>query len=310
MEDEAVSQNVSIDTQRSSPQPVPLAASAKALARRVVSRALWLVRPRLPLVLVRPFVERKIRRALADPATMTNAGEHMEHLLGAVGRSSEVEAGSRGYVEHWAWCHELRWHPRSVTRQRVEGIEHLLAARSEGHGVFLSFVHHAHFDGAFASVSRAGVPVHVLVGARAMRTAGPNLLQHLHVVGKGGALMSAEAGTSGIADELRKGHVVAAAIDVPGGSVATFAGRQVRCSSGPARAAFFAGSPVVVMTSHRSADGTTYLQLSEPLHPRDFDSVELLLAELVRRHEGPLLAWPDAAYIPMVCWKPVEPEDA
>lgn len=266
---------------------------------------MWLFRPRLPLALVRPLVHRKIQRALADPAAMADAREHMEHLLGAIGRSDEIDAASRGYVEHWLWCHELRWHPRAVARQRVDGAEHLATAHALGRGVVLSFVHHAHFDGVFGSVARTGTPVQVLVGAREMKSGGPNLRQHLHVVAKGGGLMSAEVGTAGIVERLESGEVIAAAIDVPGGSTASFAGRQVRCSSGPARAAFVAGAPVVVLTSHRGPD-RSYIRLSEPLLPEQFDSTEDLLAEMVRRHEGALLAWPEAAYIPRVCWTPAE----
>ena len=134
---------------------------------------------------------------------------------------------------------------------------------------------------------------------------GPNLTQFFHVVGMGGGLLPASVGTAGLVDELKRGRVVAAAIDVPGGSTSTFAGRDVKCSSGPARAAVMAGSPVVVLTSHREAD-SSYIRLHEPLMPEDFGSVEELLERLVRVHEGPVMAWPEAAYIPAVCWRPVD----
>lgn len=280
-----------------------------ALARAVISRALWIARPRVPLAAVRPRIERKVQRALADPVVMEDARKHMEHLLGAIGRTDQVEAASRGYVEHWTWCEELRWHPRSVTRQRVEGIEHLRAAHALGRGVVLSFVHHAHFDGVFGSVGRLGIPIQTVAGAREMSIGGasPSLRQHLRVVAKGGGLVSAGVGTAGIVEELRKGRVIASAIDVPGGSLTTMAGRAVKCSSGPARAAFLAGAPVVLLTSHRGTDGTSYVQLHEALMPAEFASADELLEAMVRRHEGPLLEWPEVAYLPTVCWWPAEP---
>jgi len=125
------------------------------------------------------------------------------------------------------------------------------------------------------------------------------------VFGSGGGLISPKVGTAGLIEELRRGRVVAAAIDVPGGSAATFAGRQVRCSSGAAHAAVAADAPVVVLTSHRDEDGV-YIRLSEPLEPGDFDDAGALLEELVRQHESALLQWPEVAYIPKVCWTPVD----
>ena len=149
---------------------------------------------RLPLLVTRPFIRWRVRRALDDPASINDARQQMEYLLGAIGRSAEVEAASREYVEHWVWCDSLRWHPRSITRQRIDGSQHLVAAVRLGRGVVLSFVHHAHFAGVFASVARTGIPVHVV--AAALTSPGPNFIQHLTVVGKGGGLVSAARGTT------------------------------------------------------------------------------------------------------------------
>lgn len=281
-----------------------LIGSGLLFTRRAVVRALWLARPRLPGFLLRPYVDRKVAAALAEPAVMDDARMHMDHLLGAIGRSSEVEDASRGYVEHWTRFEELKWRPRLVTRQAVEGAEHLRAAHALGRGVMLSFVHHAQYDGIFKSVARAsGVPVKVVAADRA--APGPNLFQHYRVVGSGGGLISAAVGIAGLVEELKGGAVVASAIDVPGSSVTTFAGRQVKCSSGPARSATLAGAPVVMLTSHRGPDGPV-IKLGEPMLPEDFSSVDELLQELVRRHEGPLLEWPEVAYLPTVCWRPVD----
>jgi lauroyl/myristoyl acyltransferase len=285
---------------RSSGQP--LLVRSVILVRRVIGRTMWILWPRVPYRVARPLIQRKVRRALADPARLGDAREQMEHLLGAIDRSSEVDAASRAYVEHWVRCDWLHWNPRTITRQRVEGGEHLIAAHGIGKGVLLSFVHHAHFAGFFASVARIGVPVHVV--AAPLASPGPNFIQHLHVVGKGGGLVSAGRGTAGIVEELGRGRVVASAIDVPGGSRASFAGRQVRCSSGAAHAAIAAGAPIVVLTSHHDEDGP-YIRLSEPLDPEQFDGAQELLAELVARHEEAVLAWPEVAYLPTTCWSPI-----
>ena len=65
---------------------------------------------------------------------------------------------------------------------------------------------------------------------------------------------------------------------------------------------------MVVLTSHRDENGV-FIRLSEPLDPHHFGGAHELLHELVRRHEVALLAWPEVAYLPKVCWTPVDQEE-
>jgi lauroyl/myristoyl acyltransferase len=233
---------------------------------------------------------------------MDHARNQMRHLLGE-SAPSDIDPLACAFIDHWTWCDELRWHPRTVTRQPVRGAENLTTALAAGRGVMLSFVHHGHFDGAFASVARAtNVPVHALASAEAMRNGGPNMQQHLRVCGSGGGLVPSDSGTRGLIAELGAGKVVAAAIDVPGGSTVDFLGRTVRCSSGSVHAAIGAQAPVVVMTSHHDTSGS-YLQLSEPLWPTDFSGADELLSTIARHQEQPLTDWPEATYLPMLVWQ-------
>lgn len=274
-----------------------------SLVRRAVVRTVWILWPRLPYRVAQRRTRLTARRALNNPAVMADARQQMEHLLGAVGRSDEVDGAAAAYVLHWVKDDELRWHPGRITRQRVVGIENLHAARSLGKGVVLNFVHHAHFAGAFASVARRGVRVKVVAANLAFPS--PRFIQHLRIVGMGGGLLRASRGMDGMIEELARGAVVAVAIDVPGGSEAVFAGRRVRCSSGAAHAAFRAGAPVVTLTSHHDADGV-FVRLGEPIFPGRFNNAAELLAELVRRHESAILEWPEATYLPTTCWVPLD----
>ena len=266
---------------------------------------MWLFWPRLPFWLARRKIEWQTQRALNSPAAMDAARLQMQHLLGAVGRTGDVTDAARAHIVFWIKCDELRWHPRKLTRQRVEGLENLLAAHRLGSGVVLSFVHHAHYVGAFGSIAREGLPIKVVAASAASRK--PFFIQHMHVVKKGGGLLPVTRGTAGIVEELKRGGVVAVATDIPGGSEVTFAGRRVKCSSGAAHAAVRAEAPVVVMTSHRDGDGVV-IRLSEPIPPDPARNAPEILSEIVRQHERAVLQWPEAASNPLFAWSPVATE--
>lgn len=279
----------------------------KTRLRRVVGRILWLLRPRLPMALTRPIVNRRIRRRLSTPAHVEDARAQMHHLLGAVGRGHEVDDLVPDYIARTAWRQELRWHPRIIARQPVEGMRHLRDAHALGRGVVLSFVHHAEFGGLFASVSRQGIPVRVLAAGAAMVAPGPNMIQHLSVVGSGGGLLSSGDGVTGMERTLRAGEVLAAAIDVPGRTAIRFAGRQVHCSAGCAVAAVRASAPIVVATSHPLEGSRGVIRLHPHVDPADFDDVDTLVQHLATSHEGAVLESPASAYLPLTAWSETPP---
>jgi lauroyl/myristoyl acyltransferase len=129
------------------------------------------------------------------------------------------------------------------------------------------------------------------------------LQQHIRVAcSGGGSPLSAGVGAQGIIDRLTRGHVVAIATDVPGRTPLRFAGRDVVGSFGAARTAADAGSPVVVMTTERDAQGP-FVRVHEALEPKHFDSPQALLQHLVAVHERAVLAWPEACDLPLSRWK-------
>ncbi len=267
------------------------------------------VRRHIPPALLPLLVGARFLLAWSRSSVREDARAQMGFLLEKTRPEADVEAAARDYVKQQIWRGELRWHPERITRMRVEGIEHLLAARDRGRGVMLNFVHHGTYEGGFASLGRLGAPAHMIVYPYMVRDDAPRWLkQHMRVAcTAGGTRVSAEIGTPGIVNLLNEGAVVAVASDVPGRTPLRFVGRDVLGSFGAARIAADAGAPVVVMHMEFDDDGP-YVRLSEVLEPKEFDSPEALLEEMLARHEQVLVQWPEHTDLPLSRWGRVEDE--
>jgi lauroyl/myristoyl acyltransferase len=276
----------------------------KGLIRNIA----WLLHPRLPWPLAKRLLARRTKAALQSPYRRAVALEQMTYLLSDVASPEEIEAAAERYIEFSLYEDELRWHPRRSVRHRVEGGEHLLAAKAEGRGVILHFAHHAFYSGTFAAIRRAtGVETHALVRHGALGwNVGPSLRQHMLVVRRGGALLYAGLGSNGVTERLAQGDVVAMASDAPGSSVVSFLGHDVKCSSGAVWTAREANTPIITVDGWRDEDGKDVIRLSPPVYPADHDPKELLQL-LVSRHEEAILAWPEATFAPTLTWPRVKP---
>lgn len=275
-----------------------------ALARN----AAWLVRPRLPWPIARRLLARRTRIALASSYRQGVAREQMTYLLDDVATPDEIEAAAQRYIEFSLLEDELRWHPRRSTRHRVEGVEHLRAAKAEGRGVILHFAHHGFYSGMFGAIRRAsGIEIGAMVRQGALGwNVGPSLRQHMLVVRRGGSLVYAGVGSSGVADRLARGEVVAMASDAPGSSTVRFAGHDVKCSSGAVWTAREANTPIVTVDGHHDERGHV-IRISAPIFPADHEDPKELLQLLVSRHEEAILAWPEATFAPTLAWPRVDP---
>ncbi|MDN4174540.1 hypothetical protein QWY28_16385 [Nocardioides sp. SOB77] len=266
-------------------------------------------RRHIPDVAVPAITRTRLARARKDDARAAKAHREMDFLLGGVSTPAEVDRAAERYLERDILRSELRWHPKLITFQEVEGVANLVAARKRGRGVVISFLHHGHYEGAVASVCRADQPMLVVVSPEMLAPDAPEFLkQHVRTgTVSGGRPLDATVGAKGMLAALAEGEVLAIASDVPGRTPIRFLGVDRLGSFGAARLATGAGAPVVSMTAHPDADGRPYLRLSEPLDPRDFASPDDLLLEMVRLQEAPVLAWPEAYHQPTLRWGAVQP---
>ncbi|MFL6062446.1 MAG: hypothetical protein ACJ72E_14525 [Marmoricola sp.] len=264
------------------------------------------VRGLVPAAALPGLVRRRVERLWADPVYRAEQQAEMRFLLEHTARADEVARLARGYCEDAMLRGYLRWHPRAITRQPVDGAHWLTTRRDTSRPVVLSFVHHARYDGLFASLARHGADLDILTLPDALEPDAPApIRQHVRVVRRGGRMVPTTGGTEAIIAAMRPGSVWAIASDVPGRTPVEFLGREVLGSFGAARIAFLTDSPVVLVTSHRVVPGLSLgsrLQVHAPLEPRDFAGPGDLLAEILRRHGEAVLAWPEALDNPRARW--------
>lgn len=224
--------------------------------------------------------------------------------MGAEREQDEIDDLARRFAAWMRRRGEYRWHPEIIGRQDVVGLEHLEAAREQGRGVLVSFLHHAHFEGSFLSLRRAGAgdDMQAIVHPLMISGGGGNFMrQHALVCALGGTLHSTEIGSPGIAGLLRTGRPVFIASDVKGRTPVRFLGQRRVGSSGAPRIAQQTGSPVVVMTFEQDGPRAR-VRLHEAIDPRAHPDPESLLEAMLVIHEHAVRAWPEAYDEPLKRW--------
>jgi lauroyl/myristoyl acyltransferase len=255
------------------------------------------VRSLIPLRALPGIGRRRVDDLWQDEEFRSSQVDEMRFLLEHTERAGEIEEIGRRYAEFSLLRNYRRWHPRHLARQPVQGVEWLTSKRDPDRGVLLSFLHHGQYDGLFASLARVGVAMYTVVAPEAFDPSTPiQLRQHFKVAGmaRETTLVPTTIGSAGMVELLKNRSVVAIASDVAGRTPIQFLGRDLKGSFGAARIATEANCPVVLVTSHCAENGQPWLQVHEPLEPSAFAEPAHLLAEMMRIHEGPVLAWPEA----------------
>jgi len=262
-----------------------------------VSDQVQRVRGLVPVRALPALIGRRVDALWRDDAFRSSQVAEMQFLLEHTDRAHEIEDIARGYTEFSMLRAYRRWHPRHLSRQAVSGVEWLTTRRDPSRGVLLSFLHHGQYEGLFPSLARVGVAVDIVVAAEAFDPASPiELRQHFKVASQSPltTMVPATVGTSGMVDRLQSGSILALASDVSGRTPMRFLGRELMGSFGAARIATETNSPVVLVTSHPGENGLPRLQVHEPLEPSAYAEPADLLVDMMRLHEGPVLAWPEA----------------
>ncbi len=255
------------------------------------------IRRFVPLPLQLAVARRQVAALWKNEEFRAAQEANMQFLLENTERAPEIPELARAYAEFDIQRNIRRWRPRHLIRQPVEGIEWLTTKRDHDRGVVLSFMHHGQYDGLMGSIARHGVPMHGVAHPGAFDPHAPaQIRQHFKVCSMvpGCTLVNAGDGAAKLVEHLEERAVLALASDVAGRTSVNFLGRDMLGSFGAARVATETNSPVVLLTSHRAADGSSYFRLHEPLEPSDFADPSDLLTEILRRHEPAVLAWPEA----------------
>lgn len=262
------------------------------------------LRGRVPRRLLPALVECRTRLDWRKEGVRQDARDQMRFLLERTRPELDLEETTRAYVRFQVLRGELRWHPDEITDLEVAGLQHLRTAHAQGRGVVVSFMHHAFFEGGFASLGRHGVRANIASYGYMLRDDAPGWVQqHVKVaLSQGSRAFAAESGVDEMSRMLRAGEIVAIATDVPGRTPLRFAGRDVVGSFGAARLASAVGSPVVVMTSERGERGRARVRLHEPFEPESYPEPAKLLEAMVAVHEAAQLQWPEAVDIPLARW--------
>jgi lauroyl/myristoyl acyltransferase len=221
-------------------------------------------------------------------------------VVGHERRQSEVDDLAAAYVRRMVWRSEARWHPQSINTQRVDGLGHLRQCLAGGRGCILSFVHHGDWEGAIPSIARHGFSVRVLGDTEFFDPGAPEWIRQMkraiESIGDA-AVVDVAGGSAVVRDLLRRGCVMAIALDVPGHTPTRFLRQDLVLSSGGTRIAMDLKVPVVVLTSRRDAGhrrGRSRVVLQPPLIPDDFKSAEQLREAVIELQERAILAWPEA----------------
>jgi lauroyl/myristoyl acyltransferase len=264
------------------------------------------IRRLTPPPLIPRLIRARTEAAWADPDYRRRAELQMRFLLGKSSRAGEIEEIAYRYIERQKWRDELRWHPRLICRQRVDGID--ILRRDPSRPMILNFMHHGQYDGLHPSLAYHGVPCHLVAAGQSMEGASAARRQHIKVVIRNGIIVR-EAGTANIAAVLKPGVTLSIASDVPGRTAVTFLGRRVLGSSGTAHLSFSTNTPVAVITTHPTGPDSSHWRIHEPLEPTDFDAPLDMLTEILRIHEKAILAWPEAVDYPIGRWRIADDAD-
>lgn len=255
--------------------------------------AMW--RRKIPKPLLKSFVELRTALAVRNPVMWQSALLEMRFVLEKTRPDADLEKVAKEYIRQMYWRAERRWRPELVTAQPVDGVAQVLAARDPSRGMVITFFHHANYDGAFASIEKAGITMRA-VGADMLfgDDVAPHLKQHARLVEMGAPLINAKTGSAGIRAALEAKEVISIAPDVISRTPVHIFGRDLVGSFGAARLAYETNSQVVVSTYHKDPKAPARIRLGTVLEPKDFPDAKALSVEVLRQHEAAVVEWPEA----------------
>ena len=239
---------------------------------------------------------RALRFRLAWSRSAVRAGRPRADALpprAHAGPSVDIDGVARDYVRYQVHRGELRWHPEMITHLRVEGIEHLRAARDNGRGVCSTSSTTATTTAPSRRwPTRASAVTWSSTPTCSSPTRRCGCSQHVAVACIGGGTpVSAAIGNDGMRTCCaRRGR--RHRLRRPRPDPAAFVGRQVLGSFGAARLA--SRRRVARRRDDLRGDARARSSAAPAVRARRFESPQALLEAMLRIHEAGLVRWPES----------------
>lgn len=232
----------------------------------------------------------------------------MKWLLGRSTRADEIDELAPKYAEQRMLRKAAIWRPWRTTRPASCGISELQELVQSGRGVIVSFAHHGDFYGALGSLGF--INIHIPTAPAVVTSTASHEERQIArtMAWRGGNVFSSTSSYERLRDILRQGRVIALSCDVAGNAHMTILGRDVQGSSGVAKLASETGAWIMPMNAYRHALGQL-VALEAPIDPDSFPDWQTIHAEIARRYEPAILAWPEALHEPLRRWKPADRND-
>jgi KDO2-lipid IV(A) lauroyltransferase len=246
----------------------------------------------------------------------------IDNIVRALGvsRREAVRIGRRSYQNMGRSTMEFaafrRWSHADIRRLvRMEGVEHLQAARDAGRGVVCITGHFGSWELSGASLAAAGFPCNFVVGEQT--NARVDDVMNALRQSQGNSIITRAFALKKVLTALRKNEFVALLADQDarkGGIFVDFLGRPASTVRGPALFAIRAGCPILPLSIHR--EGTGHCVVFEPpLWPDPSQDEETSVRVLTQHFTDSLArqirAHPDEYFWPHRRWKtkPAQPVD-
>jgi lauroyl/myristoyl acyltransferase len=259
--------------------------------------SLWLRRPLPTPIAVRRATARGSALWERMPAERERALAAMQAVVGGTERFSELEQLARQHLIEERARETLFWQPWRRPAMDASSSARMRAALDTGRGVLLSTCHMGPYLLCMSAIAGFGRTSYSAAGAWLFEQPSPGYW------GRRVARRRREASTRDerlvcsvnsfglLLELLRGGEIVSVFFDIPGSHPTNLLGKPVMLVSGTGRLATQSDALVLPMRARRVGH-RVWVDLGEPLDPRDFKSPDELHEALARVHEDWILELP------------------
>ncbi len=276
----------------------PCALPSASLGVRV-STAPWLRRT-VPAAVVVRRAERHAHSLWShDAAERERARAAMEAVVGGTERAGEVGTLAREHVVEGKVKEALYWQPWAAPKLDERSATRLRDAVESARGVLFSGFHAGPYFLCASAIAAVGRTAYSVVGPYLFQPVEPGTWGRRMARRRNGARARNErlirsAGSFGVLKTLlEERETVVVFFSVPGTCETRFLGKPVMLASGSARLAMQSGALVLPVRARR-VGSDVWMDVGEPLDPRQFSSWLALHEALAGQHERFSLELPAA----------------